>query len=535
MGVVMRDRSNRSLNKNMTRRGMLRLGLAGIGVPALRVRAAVSRPAHRRPNILLLMGDQHRADCIGADGNRVMHTPNLDRIAHEGVRFGCAYTSVPSCTPARSALLTGWSPWNHGMLGYGRVASEYRNEKPRMLREAGYYCLGIGKMHWYPQRHTHGFHRTILDESGRVETPGFVSDYRQWFRDQAPDLNADETGIGWNDYRTKPYALPERLHPTRWMGDTAVQYLRSYDRAEPFFLKVSFARPHSPYDPPERFFKMYEGADIPKASLGKWAERHAERGKKLPSDTWRGDLGEEQVRRSRQGYHGSISFIDEQIGRILEVLEKRGWFEDTLIAYTSDHGEMTGDHYLWRKCYAYQPSARIPMLIRWPENHLTARRGQALSHPVELRDILPTFLGAAGVQFDENRFDGRNMLDLVCGKARGWRDFVDLEHDICYDRSNHWTALTDGHIKYIFHALDGEEQLFDLRADPAEVRDLAGEPEHQGTLRLWRARMIEHLSVRGAPFVVNGKLGLRPERFLYSPNYPRAAGQEGPGESCCAV
>jgi len=515
----MPDRSCAPPHK-MTRRGILRLGVGGVAALASSVRPGRTGAVPKRANILLLMSDQHRADCLGADGNRVVRTPNLDRIAHEGARFRCAYTSVPSCTPARSALLTGLSPWNHGMLGYGRVAVEYRNEMPRMLREAGYYTLGIGKMHWYPQRNTHGFHKTILDESGRIETPGFVSDYRQWFHEQAPDLNPDATGIGWNDYQAKPYVLPERLHPTRWTGDTAVQFLEDYHAAEPFFLKVSFARPHSPYDAPERFFKMYEHADIPKAAVGEWAERNAERGKKLPSDTWRGDLGTQQVRRSRQGYYGSVSFIDEQIGRILSVLEKRGWIENTLILYTSDHGDMTGDHYLWRKCYAYQASARIPMLIRWPKGFFDAKRGQVLSSPVELRDILPTFLSFADIGFDANRFDGRSMLELVSGKTQGWREFIDLEHNVCYDRSNHWNALTDGRIKYIFHALDGEEQLFDLEIDPTELHDLARSPGHQDMLGLWRQRMIRHLSNRGASFVVDGKLGLRPEGLLYSPNYP---------------
>jgi len=473
------------------------------------------------------MTDQHRGDCIGADGNRAIRTPHLDRIANEGVRFRCAYTAVPSCTPARSGLLTGLSPWRHGMLGYGRVAYRYKNEKPRMLHEAGYYTLGIGKMHWFPQRHTHGFHKTILDESGRVQTKGFVSDYRQWFRAQAPNLNPDATGIGWNDYRAKAYVLPERLHPTHWMGETAVQFLRHYGRQEPFFLKVSFARPHSPYDPPPRLMKLYEDADIPKAVVGKWAERHAQRGKKLGYSTWRGDLGPEQVRRSRQGYYGSVTFIDEQIGRILDVLDKRGWLENTLILFTSDHGDMTGDHHLWRKTYAYEASARIPMLIRWPEGLLSAKRGQVLSQPVELRDVLPTFLDAAAVSFDEKQFDGRSMLGLVRGRTKGWREFIDFEHDICYSRENHWNALTDGRHKYIFHALNGEEQLFDLHRDPGELDDLASEPKHQATRRLWRRRLIEHLSERGAPFVVNGDLALRPKRFLYSPNYPRRTGRRG--------
>ncbi|MBM4034812.1 MAG: arylsulfatase [Planctomycetes bacterium] len=487
----------------------------------------------KRPNILLLMTDQHRGDCVGADGNKAIRTPHLDRIAGEGVLFRCAYTSVPSCTPARAGLLTGLSPWHHGMLGYGRVADAYRNEKPKMLREAGYQTLGIGKMHWFPQRHLHGFHKTILDESGRSETPGFVSDYRQWFRQQAPDSNPDATGIGWNAYAAKPYALDERLHPTRWTGDRAVEFIQGYKGEEPFFLKVSFARPHSPYDPPERFWKLYEGADLPKAVVGKWVGGGTgvppvgtgkmpvpPRGAKLAADTWRGDLGAEQVRRSRQGYYGSVTFIDEQVGRILDALEKRGWLEDTLILMTSDHGDMTGDHHLWRKTYAYEASARIPMLIRWGGNFLDAKRGQVLRQPVELRDVLPTFLDAAGVAADPKRFDGRSMLDLVRGKTQGWREWIDLEHDVCYAPENHWNALTDGRRKYIYHALHGEQQLFDLAADPGELNDLASDPAHVATLRHWRGRLVEHFAERGAPFLANGDLAPRPNRLLYSPNYP---------------
>lgn len=467
------------------------------------------------------MDDQHRGDCMGLAGNRIIRTPHLDRIGAEGALFRCAYASLPSCTPSRAGLLTGLAPWGHGLLGYGRIAPHYRNEMPRLIRDAGYYTIGIGKMHWHPQRTLHGFHTTVLDEEGRVESPGFQSDYRAWFARKAPGLDPDATGIGWNDYQTRAYALPERLHPTRWTADRAVEFLQSYSRDEPFFLKVSFARPHSPYDPPQRFFDTYKDADLPKASVGAWAERYACRGMKLPPDTWRGDLGEKQVRGSRQGYYGSISFVDEQVGRILDALEERGQLENTLILYTSDHGDMTGDQNLWRKTYAYEPSAHIPLLIRWPECFISARRGQVLDQPVEIRDVLPTVLDAAGALSDPQRFDGRTLLDLIRGHTTDWRAFIDLEHDVCYARENHWNALTDGKAKYIFHALDGWQQLFDLEHDPAELHDLASDPAHSQTLRLWRRRLIDHLRPRGRMFVVNDDLALRPKGLLYGPNYPR--------------
>ncbi|MBN1394540.1 MAG: arylsulfatase [Pirellulales bacterium] len=466
------------------------------------------------------MADQFRGDCLGADGNRAIITPNLDRLAAEGAQFRSAYSSTPSCTPARAGILNGLSPWHHGMLGYDQVAERYPRELPRMIRDAGYYTQGIGKMHFHPQRNTHGYHKTILDEEGRVESPGFQSDYRRWFKLEAPDMDPDATGIGWNDHRARPYVLPEWLHPTRWTGDEAVKFIEQYQGDLPFLLKVSFARPHSPYDPPQRWWDRYEGVELPGAVVGDWAERHAQRCKPHKSDLWQGDLSPKKVRGARRGYYGNVSFVDEQIGRILAALEKRGWLENTFIIFFADHGDMLGDHYLWRKTYALEPSARIPMLIRWPKGMLDARRGRVIHAPVELRDVLPTLLEAAGAEYDPEWFDGRSMLQLIRGNRQGWRPWIDLEHATCYDKTNVWTALTDGRIKYIYHAYDGREQLFDLENDPGETRDLAPLDEYKTLLETWRGRMIEHLSERGEPFVVDGKLGIRRKKMLHSPKYP---------------
>ncbi len=479
--------------------------------------AAEQRSA--RPNILFLMADQFRGDCLGADGNRVIQTPNLDRLAAEGARFRCAYTCTPSCTPARAALLTGLGPWRNGMLGYHRVAVQYKHEKPRMLRDTGYYTLGIGKMHYHPQRNLHGYHQTMLDESGRVQLPDYRSDYRSWFWSLAPTLDPDATGIGWNDYRPGTYALPESLHPTRWTGDTAVNFLKGYQRKEPFFLKVSFARPHSPYDPPERFMKMYENADVPPAAIGDWSSINDIKADPANHTLWRGNLGPEQPIKSRRAYYGSVSFIDEQIGRILDVLRERGMVDNTLILFTCDHGDMLGDHHLWRKTYAYEGSARVPMLVRWPAS-LAAERGRVLTQPVELRDVLPTFLDAANVKIDENEFDGRSLLDLVRGRSEKWRSWIDLEHSVCYGGSESWNALTDGRAKYVFYAMSGREQLFDLEADPQELHDLAADPRHQDDLRTWHDRMVKHLAERGDEFVRDGKLVFPRKNMLLSPNYP---------------
>ena len=512
---------NRSNSSEITRRNFLKgAALASAGMHlTVSTRAGASK-RKQQPNILFLMADQHRGDCLGCAGNKIIKTPHLDSIAQDGVVFTNAYSSTPSCTPARSAILTGMSPWHHGMLGYGRVAGKYPFELPQALRNAGYYLFGIGKMHWYPQRKLRGYHKILLDESGRSETPGFVSDYRIWFKEQAPDLNPDATGIGWNDYRAKTYVLPEHLHPTRWTGDRAVDFIEKYNRSEPFLLKVSFARPHSPYDPPKRFVDMYDENEMPNPYVGDWADIYAEHKDPPNPSLWHGDLGKRQAKKSRQGYYGSITFIDEQIGRILEALKKRDMYDKTLIIFFADHGDMLGDHHLWRKTYAYEGSAKIPMLLRWPKSMgMDHQRGKKLEQPVELRDVLPTFLDTAGAPIP-NHIDGKSMLELVRGNKKNWHKFIDLEHSMCYNK-DHWNALTDGRFKYIYYAYDGREQLFDIGSDPGELYNLADKSSHKNILQTWRQRMIEHLSERGEQFVSNDKLILRKKRMLYSPRFPK--------------
>jgi len=494
----------------MTRRHLLQ-GVAAAPI----ARAQTQRPRSSRPNILLLMADQFRPDCLGAAGNRTIHTPNLDRTAAEGARFTNAYASMPTCTPARSGLLSGLAPWNHGMLRMaGGIAQRYPVEMPRALRDAGYYTTVIGKLHYHVQRNVHGYHQALLDESGREETTDFRSDYRSWFWSQAPHFNPDATGLGWNDYDARPYALPERLHPTAWIGETAARWIEGYDRTEPFFLKVSFERPHSPYDPPERLWRKYQDADLPPAVVGAWAGKYAKPSGNV-SDAWHGDFGAAQVRRSRQGYYGSVEFVDEQIGRVLEALHRRGWTDDTLIVFLSDHGDMLGDHHLWRKSYAYDASARVPFLLRMPGG----AEGGMSPNVIELRDVLPTFLEAAGVS-SSRPLDGRSLLPVASGKLADWRPYLDLEHGICYSPDNHWNALTDGRQKYIFHARDAGEQLFDLVADPNELRDLSSDPAAAPALRQWRARMIEHLAPRGDHWVKGGRLVAREKDPDRSPNFP---------------
>lgn len=470
----------------------------------------------QKPNIIFIMTDQHRSDALGCMENNSVISPNIDKIAEDGVTFVNGYSAVPSCTPARAGLLTGMSPWHHGMLGYGRVARKYKYEMPRMLREAGYYTFGIGKMHWFPQKSLHGFHGTLTDESGRVEQDGYLSDYRDWFKLQATGQNPDITGIGWNEHRAGVYQLDEKLHPTCWTGKTAVELIKNYHQDKPLFLKVSFARPHSPYDPPQRFLDKYKDKKIPEPFMGEWCQYldGVEGGESAAF----GDFGKEHAVKSRRHYYANITYIDEMVGEIIQALKEKGMYENSIICFTSDHGDMLGDHHHWRKTYAYEGSANIPFLMKWPEQIIgNLKRGSKLENTTELRDFLPTFLDAAGVDIPEE-MDGLSLLRLVINPEVAWRPYIDIEHATCYTQDNYWCALTDGTWKYIWFFRTGEEQLFNLKNDPGEITELS--QKNEGELENWRQRMVEHLSERGEEFVKDGKLVIRQETMLYSPNFP---------------
>ncbi len=472
-----------------------------------------------RPNIVFIIADQMRGDFLGADGNQAVHSPHLDGLAAEGALFLRAYSSTPSCTPARAAILTGQAPWHHGLLGYARIAERYPQEWPRLLTEAGYATWFIGKNHFHPQRNLHGYEGGELDESGRVESPQFLSDYRRWFQAQAPALDPDATGIGWNDYAARSFALDERLHPTRWTGDRAVDFVEHYDKQQPFFLKVSFARPHSPYDPPQRFLDEVDRASVPEAAVGAWSElAFGDFHEPEQHQAARNNLGTELTMDARRGYAANIAFVDEQVGRIVTALEDKGMLKNTVIVFTSDHGDMLGDHHLWRKTYAYEGSSRIPMVVYWGTDIANGARGQRREELVELRDLMPTFLEAAQLPIPDT-VDGASLLALLRGETEDWRIQLDLEHATCYWPGNEWTALTDAQWKYIFHAFDGREQLFNLKADPLEQEDLAANLAYAVTLADWRARMAEHLAERGGAWVQDGAPVIRKTTTLFSPYF----------------
>ncbi len=472
-----------------------------------------------RPNIILIICDQMRGDALGADGNPIIQTPNLDAIAASGTRFSHAYSACPSCLPARATLWTGQTPWHTGLLGMGRgqgpIPNDYPHTLPGELSQAGYRTHLVGKGHFEPQRTLMGFQSSELDESGRMDS----SEHRRWFQEQAPaGVTPDDHGVSFNSWHARPWHTGEHLHPSAWTMTRAIEFLAHRDPGQPYFLNISFARPHSPYVPPAYYFDLYHRGKTPPPRVGDWAEEPAGDGAAPGPDAWCGRMTPEQIHRARAGYYGEISFIDSQLGRLLNWMRRHpreSGRDDTWIIFVSDHGDMQGDHHLWRKTYAYEGSARIPVLVRPPPGVAPPVRRVA-DEVVELRDIMPTALQIAGCTHPVT-VEGCSLLPLLQAPAPDWRPYLHGEHCACYAPAAEMQYVTNGRRKLIWLPHADREQFFDLEADPGECRDLARTRERRDEVAQWRSYLVRELEARDCGWVRNG-MPFRPDAApLYSP------------------
>ena len=455
-------------------------------------------PNGKRANFLLIMTDQQRGDALSIEGHPVLLTPNMDSIAGAGVRFRRAYTTAPTCVPARRSLMSGQHPATTGMVGY-RDGVEWEKPPallPQVLRDAGYQTALVGRsMHMHPRRKRYGFEQLVQH--------GFAdSDYEQWLARHTPDSAGGYYGSGamHNDWTARPWHLDEPLHHTNWTVSEALRWLGKRDPTAPFFLVVSFLAPHPPLVPPAFYLERYLRMDLPEPVIGDWATPPEHGG--LGDDVSREcvDLTGERCRAARAGYFGLINHVDDQIRRLLNPVTgiDRMTERNTVVIFTSDHGEMLGDHHLWRKSVPYEPSARIPLMVRAPDRFGLQRR-LVLDQPVCLEDIMPTVLELAGMHVPDS-VEGRSLVALMRGESVAWRDHLHIEHAPLHH------TLTDGREKYIWWAADGREQLFDLERDPHECHDRIADPSARARLDHWRGLLIGRLRNRPEGFTDGTRL-----------------------------
>ena len=439
-----------------------------------------------RPNLLLILTDHFRGDCLSRLGHPAAETPHLDSLSLRGATFTHAYTPCPSCIAARRSLMTGMTPYSHGMVGYqdGRPW-EYAHTLAGELARAGYQTANVGKTHFHPPRLHLGFEQLTISE-----------DYQEWLSRQ-PGIEVEKFahGVPPNSWLGRPNHLPEHLLEETWFVGRSLEFLRKRDPTRPFFLCLSFNGPHPPWCPPQVYYDQFIDRDLPLPVVGDWAGRHAEKsGYPLDVNAWQGRIPDRLNQRARAAYFAYLAFLDAQIGRLIERMQRIGLLDNSLVLFTSDHGEMLGDHHLWRKTYAYEASARVPF-IACPPASLQVERNVEIPHVVGWEDIMPTFLELAGVPIPST-IEGSSILPLLRGESDNWRPWYHSEHSPCYHPENANQFLTDGRWKYIWNPITGEEQLFHLEKDPQECRDLADDTDAIEVLEEWRSRMVKELEGR---------------------------------------
>ncbi|MCD6507869.1 sulfatase-like hydrolase/transferase [Candidatus Poribacteria bacterium] len=419
-----------------------------------------------QPNVLLIFTDQQRADTIQAAGNPIIKTPHLDRLVAEGVLFKSAYTPSPVCVSARCSLIYGLYPHNTGCFDNGYPMPDDRPSLMELLSRAGYRTHGIGKMHFTPDSHAlRGFQTREHQEEMRARVED--DDYLKFLHANGFDHVYDPFGQrGEMYYIPQPAQMPARLHGTNWVGDRAVEFIRNADRSRPFFLWASFIHPHPPFSPPTPWNKLYRAAlmPLPKRpdgfeTLHTYMNRYQNRYKYRDNG-----IDNNLLRVMKAYYYACISFIDFQIGRILEALEETDRLENTMIIFTSDHGEFLGDYNCFGKRSMLDAAARVPMIVRYPERFA---RGYICETPTSLVDIMPTILAAAGIDPKDHNLDG-----------------VDLAEAVGYDDRTIYSQYQRGPLgvymilnrrwKYFYSAPDRREFLFDRIHDPEETRNRAG-------------------------------------------------------------
>ena len=437
----------------------------------------------KRPNILLIMSDEHAPMYSGIYGHPLVQTPNMDRLAAAGVTFQNAYCNSPLCGPSRMSFMTGQYIHRIGAWDNATPLASDRVTWAHRLRSVGYDVVLSGKQHFCGLDPLHGF-RAQLARDLHAEL---------WTREGIPRGCPDWSGGGTEAER--PWGGLERAGPGTTLEiemDDQVEaatlaYLRDPDRkAQPWCINAGFIAPHFPLVVPERFWDLYplEEIDMPDIPPGHLENQHPVY-KRMRRMFGLVDFPEALVRRGRAGYYGLVTYLDEKIGRLIDALEETGQLDNTVVVHTSDHGEMNGEHGMWRKSNFYEASSRIPLQIAWP-GHLP--EGRRIDGVVSLVDLVATLVDLAGAPGIE-ALDGDSLAPLMQGDAEGWKDEAFSEY-LAHGVAGPMAMLRRGDFK-LNTSLGDSPELYNLAEDPGEFNDLAGDSGHREILEDLQRRLLE--------------------------------------------
>ncbi|PRY76439.1 choline-sulfatase [Marivita geojedonensis] len=432
-----------------------------------------------QPNILILMVDQLNGTLFPDGPADWLHAPNLKKLAARSTRFRNAYTASPLCAPGRASFMSGQLPSATGVYDN---AAEFTSSIPTYahhLRRAGYYTALSGKMHFVGPDQLHGFEARLTTDIYPADF-GWTPDYRKpgeridwWYHNMG-----SVTGAG----------VAEITNQLEYDDEVAYQAkLALYDLARrkddrPWCLTASFTHPHDPYVARRKYWDLYEDCEhlLPEIPAMDYEDHDPHAKRIFDANDWRSfDITEDDIRRSRRAYFANISYLDDKIGEILQVLEDTR--QEAIILFVSDHGDMLGERGLWFKMCFYEGSSRVPLMISAPEMAVGL-----VTDPVSTIDVCPTLCALAGVSMDEVMpwTTGESLVPLGQGGERTSPVAMEYAAEASYAPL---VSLRYGKWKYNRCALD-PDQLFDLEADPHELTNLADHPDHQGTVQTLRAK-----------------------------------------------
>ena len=439
----------------------------------------------KRPNILIIHVDEHRIDCLGAYGNSQIKTPHIDRLAADGVRYDNSFCPFPVCTPSRYSLLSGQYVHEHrGWTNRDTLAPDIATF-PRILRAAGYRTKAVGKMHFTPTYLDVGFDELVLAEQ---DGPGRWDDdyHRYLMRLGLVDHNdiEDQLTREYRKYAPKKYwdtcgalvcNLPEEHHSTTWIAEEAMKTLRMWSDEGGQLLMAGFIKPHHPFDPPEPWDKMYDPEKL--TLLPGWTERCLDRDLKFnrgyfPHDKLTGPV----LHRVMAYYYATISQIDHHVGRMVELLKKKGIYDETLIVFTADHGDYMGFHHMLLKGnYMYDPVVKVPLIIKWPGSKHAGTVSQQMVNNV---DLAPTLCKAAGRE-PAPGMHGHLLQDESGG------------HDLIFAESNGGGQVMARSREYKLILTDSrnENLFFDLQEDPSELNNLYNSATYSDRVKTMEAAL----------------------------------------------
>ena len=435
-----------------------------------------------RPNILFLMSDEHRPDVTGYEGDEVVQTPTLDALAETGVVFRNAYTPSPICVPGRQCLMSGQLPKTCGCEGWFDLEPNYMTFARQFSRYA-YSTVCCGKLH----------HQTWDQMQGWTSRPAGDLSVTGVYMEDKVDEEFERFGrpfsdIKWNDTKEVLRAGVGNSQITvndEFWTEAALNSIErhfndaQYDREnpnKPMMLKVSLIAPHYPYQIDEERFGYYLNRVEP--FLDQQVSDHPFLSKRQVRPGT--DASERELRRATAAYYGMVDHIDTMYGSVLDQIEHVGQdLDDWIIIYTSDHGEMLGEHGIWEKQKFYEASARVPLVIRWPKGF---EGGRVINENVNLCDLFATLCDLSGIPTPEG-LDSRSLVPLLKGEDTSWSNETVSQ----FSRN---VMIKQDHLKYQYYP-DMPEVLFDLEKDPSENTDFIDDPSYSDHLERFRSRLAE--------------------------------------------